>query len=69
MNYDGIFYREGDHGTSNAGFIKNNKSQTEVSIIRNGKKVWIKVLFYIVVNKSLGIEEKFATVLHELGYR
>lgn len=68
MNYDGIFYREGDHGTSSAGFIKTDKSQTEVAIMRNGKKVWIKVLYNIVVNGSLGIEEKFATVLHELGH-
>lgn len=68
MKYDGIFYSEDRHGTSSAGFIKANKRQTEQVMMIDGKEVWIKVLFNIVVNMSLGIEEKFATVLHELGH-
>ena len=61
---DGVSYHEADYGTGRAGHIKiseGNKSQ-----YTRGKEA--KVLYNLVVNKNHTIEEKFATIAHELGH-
>jgi len=61
---EAIQYIEADHGTQSAGLIKknlNNRSQ----IIGNKQ---VKILYDLVVNKHHSKEEKFATIIHELGH-
>lgn len=65
---DGISYNEADHSTSSAGFIQIANSTNEQIITRNKKKMWVKILYNMVVNKNHSKETKFATILHELGH-
>jgi hypothetical protein len=61
---DGVSYHEADHGTGSAGSIKvAGEGGTQAA----GKKK-AKVLYHLVVNKNHSIEEKFATIAHELGH-
>lgn len=68
LKTDGILYSEADHGTSSAGFIKKEKSHFQSSIFRGKKKIFVHILFNLVVNQHHSLEEKFATVIHELAH-
>ena len=60
----GISYHEVDHGTASAGFIKTVSGYT----VRGIGESLMKVLYNLVVNKNHSNEEKFATIVHELGH-
>ncbi len=64
----GIRYKEVDHGTMSAGVIGvNERPYSEYLLVKN-KTVEIKMNFTLMVNKNLGLREKFATIAHELGH-
>lgn len=76
---DGVSYNESDYGTVRAGHIipsEGNKSQNtrgeikifEGNISQYPKGKEVKVLYNLVVNQHHTIEEKFATIAHELGH-
>ncbi len=68
LKCDGIFYSEADRGSSSAGFIQICDRIKSMEIIKKKKKIRIKVLYDMVVNRSHSLETRFATILHELGH-
>lgn len=61
---EGIAYHEADHGTESAGFIKGAYGNEK----QYAGKYLVKVQYHIVVNRNHSLEEKFATITHELGH-
>jgi hypothetical protein len=68
LKRDGILYCETEHGTSSAGFIQTNHSNTKSKIIHGKKEYLVNILYNMVINRKHPIETKFATILHELGH-
>lgn len=62
----GISYTEADYGTSMAGKIHTTEQKTTVFI--NKKEESVRIYYQLIVNKGLPREDKFATIIHELGH-
>ncbi|GGB61808.1 hypothetical protein [Fictibacillus barbaricus] len=68
LKCDGILYCESEHGTSSAGFIEKNYSNTKKKIVRGKKEILVKILFNMIINRKHPVETKFATIIHELAH-
>jgi hypothetical protein len=68
IKYDGVSYSEADYGSGCAGRIQVSKRGIDQKIVRGKKKIWLNVLYDLVVNKNHEIGAKFATIAHELGH-
>lgn len=64
----GIGLFEGEQGSSSAGFCTVEHWKRKETIERNNKKIQMKILYDVVVNKNHSREEKFATILHESSH-
>ncbi len=59
-----VSYNEVDHGTESAGFIK----VADHNLYHYSGQHRIKLRYDLIVNSNHSIEEKFATIAHELGH-
>lgn len=68
LKSDGVLFIEGDLGSTMAGYIETSRKGRVECITRPKKKIFISIIYNMVVNRSHPIETKFATILHELGH-
>ena len=64
----GIAYYEADHGVDAAGRIQRRKEETYKLVAKGKDAVFVRQCYNLIVNRNHTIEEKCATIAHELGH-
>jgi hypothetical protein len=65
---DGINYVEKEYGASSAGFVQSSNKARNAIIKKSKKDIKVSILYDMVINSTHEKEDRFATILHELGH-